>query len=269
MPHDLDQAILLAPAGGDRFAGATTPAYANMVGPFGGTTSAAMLNAVLLHPARIGEPIALTVNFASALADGAFEIDARPARTNRSTQHWVLELTQNGEVAATGSAVFAQRRDTWSAHEAERPADVPPAEELRRMPTAGSPAWVSRYDMRFLPGYAPGPFNGEEQSHSVSRFWVRDEPPRPMDFPSLAAICDCFFPRIFIRRRRPAPIGTVTLSTYFHADTTLLAQQSDRHVLARAKALNFRNGYFDQTAEVWSDDGQMLASTHQMVYFKE
>ncbi|OWQ85729.1 acyl-CoA thioesterase [Roseateles aquatilis] len=269
MPHDFDQAILLAPAGGHRFDGATHAAYANMVGPFGGTTGAAMLNAVLLHSERIGEPIALTVNFASPLADGAFEIEACPARTNRSTQHWQIELTQNGEVAATGSAVFAQRRETWSATEAQLPPDIPPASALRRMSQAGFPAWVSRYNMRFLPGFAPGPFTGEEQDHSISRFWVRDEPPRPLDFPSLAAICDCFFPRIFIRRRRPAPIGTVTLTTYFHADTPLLAQQGDRHVLGLARGLNFRNGYFDQTAEVWSDDGHMLASTHQMVYFKE
>ena len=31
------------------------------------------------------------------------------------------------------------------------------------------------------------------------------------DFAALAAICDAFFPRIFIRCRKPAPIGTVTL----------------------------------------------------------
>lgn len=270
MPHDLDQAILLAAAGGHRFAGATSPAYANMVGPFGGTTSAAMLNAALLHPERLGEPIALTVNFCSPLVDGNFEIDARPARTNRSTQHWVLELLQGGEVAATGTAVFAQRRDTWSAPEAALPADIPPAAELPSLPKVGFlPAWVSRYDMRFLPGFAPGPFDGQEQSHSVSRYWVRDEPARPMDFPSLAAICDSFFPRIFVRRRKPGAIGTVSLTTYFHADAALLAEQGDRHVLAMARALNFRNGYFDQTAEVWSDHGQLLASTHQMVYFKE
>ena len=123
--------------------------------------------------------------------------------------------------------------------------------------------------MRFLRGYGPAPFAGQEQSHSSSRYWVRDEPARPMDFPSLAAICDSFFPRIFVRRRKPGAIGTVSLTTYFHADSAMLAQQGDRHVLAMAKALNFRNGYFDQTAEVWSDDGHMLASTHQMVYFKE
>ena len=79
------------------------------------------LSSVLEHPARLGDPSALTVNFASPLADGDFEITARPVRTNRSTQHWSLELSQGGEVAATATAVFAQRRPTWSAPEAGPP----------------------------------------------------------------------------------------------------------------------------------------------------
>ena len=98
---------------------------------------------------------------------------------------------------------------------------------------------------------------------------MRDEPPRPLDFAALAAISDVFFPRIFIRRRRFTPIGTVSITTYFHADAAQLAQQGDRHLLGRARALNFHNGYFDQCAEVWSDAGWLLASTQQMVYFKE
>ena len=47
MPHVLDQAIALTPVDANRFAGATHPAWANMVGPFGGITGAALLNAVL------------------------------------------------------------------------------------------------------------------------------------------------------------------------------------------------------------------------------
>jgi hypothetical protein len=40
-------------------------------------------------------------------------------------------------------------------------------------------------------------------------------------------------------------------------------------VLGTARALNFRNGYFDQSAEVWGDDWQLLASSHQIVYYRE
>jgi len=127
---------------------------------------------------------------------------------------------------------------------------------------------VQRYDMRFFGGGMPEAFDGQEQPHSQSSVWLRDEPPRPLDFASLAALCDSFFPRIFIRRRLPAPIGTVSLTTYFHADAELLAAQGERWVLGTARALNFHNGYFDQSAEVWSDAGRLLASTHQMVYYK-
>lgn len=269
MPHEFDRAIHLVERSEHRFGGATSAAYANMVGPFGGTTSAVLLNAVLLHPQRLGDPIALTVNFASPIEDGAFEIDARPIRTNRTTQHWVMVLVQADQVAATATAVFALRRDTWSAGEAVPPADMPPASGLPRASIMGRPAWLSRYDMRFAAGEAPGPFDGQEKPDSRNRLWVRDEPPRPLDFASLAAICDCFFPRIFLRRRARALIGTVTLSSYFHADASLLARQSDRHVLGLARALAFRNGYHDQTAEVWSDEGDLLASTHQMVYYRD
>lgn len=268
MSHHFDASIALTPSTEHRFHGTTHPAYANMVGPFGGTTCAVLLNAALQHPERLGDPIALTVNYAGPIADGAFEIEARPLRTNRSTQHWNVVLTQDGVAAATASAVFAQRRDTWSAHEAQMPADMPPARELTGARTEGLPAWVRCYDMRFQAGGMPDRFDGVEQPHSQSRLWVRDEPPRALDFASLAAICDVFFPRVFVRRRQFVPIGTVSITTYFHADAALLAAQADRHVLGCARALNFRNGYFDQTAEVWSDGGDLLASTHQIVYFK-
>jgi acyl-coenzyme A thioesterase PaaI-like protein len=280
--HPFDEAIDLRAS--DRqdlppeFTGVTHPAYANMVGPFGGTTSAQLLQSAMLHPERMGEPVALTVNFAAPVADGDIRFVARPVRTNRSTQHWTMEAHQTAHdqiardtegVVATATAVFAVRRETWSAVEAEMPRNVPAPGDVPRMPTQGLPAWPQRYDMRFVEGAFPSAFDGQEQPHSRSCLWVRDEPERPMDFASLAAMSDSFFPRIFMRRRRRALIGTVSLTTYFHADSALLAQVGSRHVLGVAKALNYRHGYFDHTGELWSPEGQLLASTHQLVYFKD
>ncbi len=271
--HPFDEAIdLRASALADaphEFTGATHPAYANMVGPFGGTTAAQLLQSAMLHPDRLGEPVALTVNFAAPVADGDIRFVARPVRTNRSTQHWIIEAHQAEGVVATATAVFAVRRETWSDVEAVMPANVPAPDAVPRMPVKGMPAWPQRYDMRFVEGAFPSAFDEQEQTHSRSTLWVRDEPERAMDFASLAAISDSFFPRIYIRRRRRAMIGTVSLTTYFHADSALLAQVGMRHVLGVAKALNYRHGYFDQTGELWSSEGQLLASTHQLVYFKD
>ncbi len=180
----------------------------------------------------------------------------------------MLELVQGGDVVATATSVFALRRETWSAPEATMPSGLPRPENLPRMPLHGRPQWVHRYDMRFIRGGLPA-FDEEQQPDSESCLWVRDEPPRPLDFLSLAAICDNFYPRLFIRRRRRSPVGTVSLTTYFHADRAMLEAQADRFVLGVAKALTFRNGFFDQTAEIWSDAGQLLASTHQIVYYRD
>jgi acyl-CoA thioesterase len=108
-----------------------------------------------------------------------------------------------------------------------------------------------------------------ERADSYSCLWVRDDPPRPMDFPSLAAVCDSFFPRIFLRRRRLIPAGTVSLTTYFHADMAMLAAQADNYALGVARALTFRNGFFDQSAQIWSFSGELLASSSQIVYFRD
>lgn len=269
MSHPFDTAIALKPLGPDHSAGHTQPGYANVVGPFGGTTAAVLLNAALQHPARLGDPIALTVNYAAPVADGGFELHARPARTNRSTQHWQLELVQDGAVVVTGSAVFAQRRSTWGAPEARPPEGLPPAEVLAPAALPGFPAWTQRYEFRFPPGEAPQWLDGTEQPHARSHLWIRDQPPRPLDFAALAALADAFFPRIFVRRRRPVPAGTVTLTTYFHADAAQLAAQGERPVLGVARPQVFRNGYFDQSAELWDAAGHLLASSHQMVYYRE
>jgi acyl-CoA thioesterase len=266
-PFDLATALDAMPDGS--FRGRTQPAYANMVGPFGGVTAACLLQAPMQHPKRLGEPVALTVNFAAPLADGEFDIAARPLRTNRSTQHWAIEATQRGEVAASATAVFAQRRETWSVAEATPPRGLPAPESLQRAPLIGRPAWTQRYDMRFARGAMPDVFDGQHRPDSVSQVWVRDEPPRALDFVALVSLCDSFFPRVFVRRRQVAPIGTVSMTTYFHADAALLAAQGERHLLGVARALNFRNGYFDQSAEMWGEGGALLASSHQIVYYRE
>ena len=75
--HPFDAALALSQDTPGHFTGHTSVAYWNMVGPFGGVTAATALNAVLQHPALLGEPVALTVNYAAALAAGRFRNTVR------------------------------------------------------------------------------------------------------------------------------------------------------------------------------------------------
>jgi acyl-CoA thioesterase len=270
--HLFDQAVALSPLtalGDDHFSGATNPAWGNFVGPFGGISAAVLLNAVMQHKALLGEPISQTVNYCSPIADGAFEIQAVPARTNRSTQHWMLTMTQQGLVVMTGSVVTAARRTTWSAQDVSMPAVQAPtafALSARKVPMR----WLERYEMRLIQGAIPDTFDGQE-SGSITQLWVKNSEPRAVDLPALAAFCDVFFPRLLLRRASFVPFGTVSMTSYFHTDSTQLADcgGADQHLLGHAQAQAYRNGFFDQTAQVWSESGVLLATTHQVVYFKE
>lgn len=271
-PHPFDHAIALTLNGQHQYSGATSPAYANMVGPFGGVTAAAVLSAVLQHPELLGEPVALTVNFCAALADGPFTVVARPVRTNRSTQHWVMEISQPDASGApatvlTSTAVTATRRETWSADDVAMPV-VPTPEAVGKRNVAGMVEWVKRYDMRLAEGSIPTEWDGGGHA-SRTTLWVRDEPARPLDFTSLAAMADVFFPRVWLRRATRVPAGTVSMTVYFHAGSVQLAATGAGWLLGQAQGQAFRNGFFDQTAQVWNQAGVLLATTHQVVYFKE
>ncbi len=269
LAHPLDTALQLTSTAEDTVRGEIPADYANFIGPFGGILAAKVLQAVLLHPARQGDPLAVTVNFASAVKAEPFDIVARPTCTNRSSQHWQFELRQHGEVPLTGSAVLAKRRETWSDQECNGP-QVPPADSIETLRFEGMPRWVYNYDMRVIEGdmgFVLQPPRGNDDSES--RLWVRDHPPRAIDFPALMAISDVFFPRIFVRRPAFVPVGTISLSTYFHATSAELATQGDGFLLACARGNRFNNGYFDQSGELWGSDGVLLATTHQVVYYKE
>lgn len=270
LDHQFDRAIQLSGDAG-RYTGATTVEYANMVGPFGGVLASTLLSAVLKHPECQGEPVALTVNFAAPVTDGEFDITAVPVRTSRSTQHWTMSLMQNREVAMTATAIFALRRKTWEATDSDMPQVQGPDDLVALPEVMPIPKLFSNYDIRMVRGnIAPLPqAEAYAKDSSESVLWVRDKPTRVLDFPSLTAMADIFFPRIFVRRQRPAAAGTISLTIHFHADSRALAAVGDSFVLGHARAKRFYNGYADQTGEVWSKDGVLLATTSQTVYFKE
>lgn len=273
--HPFDKAMALdhSDIEAGLFAGTTSPDYWNMVGPFGGTTAALVMRAVLRHPDLLGAPIALTVNYAAAIESGPFEVKATPVRTNRSTQHWRIEIQQadaqgKPQVNTSATMVTAVRRPTWGTTDLKMP-DVPEPSEVAPM-TLGpaAVAWIHQYEMRPVSGFMPAQWDGSG-TDSETCLWLRDAQPRDLDFCSLASMSDLFYPRIWLRRARQVPAGTVSITTYFHADEAQLADVGSGYLLGRAVGQQFCNGFFDQTAQLWSAGGVLLATSNQIVYYKE
>jgi acyl-CoA thioesterase len=267
--HPFDRAIALnaiAPnaTGGSDFRAIATPDYWNLVGPFGGMTAAMMLNSTLVAANRLGDPVALTVNFAAPMALAEYQVKTAIARTNRTTQHWTIELQQEAQTIATASAVFALRRQSWHHQEVTMAADVPGVESLQPLDRAAPMPWFKQYDLR------PIRTLGSTREPQVSTHaWIRDEPARALDFASLTAICDTVMPWMFRRRKQMIPVSTVSLSVYFHVSGTELAAVGAQHVYTRSYGQICHSGFMDSNAQVWSREGVLLATTQQMMWVKE
>jgi acyl-CoA thioesterase len=269
--HAFDRAVALTPRGTGAFEGRTSDDFWNFTGPFGGVTAAALLNAVMLHEKRIGTPVAMTVNYCAPVAKGDFTVTVREVRTNRSTQHWYIELSQPAEgVSVTATAVFAARRETWSHFPGEMPKAAPP-ESLLKLPTRGLMEWMQYYDFRFAKNMPvpPRPVPADDDLGSpLSHVWMKMQPERLLDFLSLMAISDTFFGRIFHVRKSMIRIGTISMTTYFHVDAEEIAAVGSGFLFGTADANVFNKGYSDQVAAMWSREGKMLATSHQLTYFR-
>lgn len=265
MTHPFDEALQLQRLDEHTLQGQTSPVYDNMVGPFGGILAATLLHALQQEMQLEGEPVSVHVNYAGPVTAEAFQVHTRVLRSNRSTAHGQAQLIQDGQVAVYASAVFARRHETWTAQEQLMPA-VPAAAQYPRQRLEAGPRWLAAYDMRWIEGELI--LDGQPREDTSSLLWVRDEPPRALDFPALLAMSDVFFPRSFIRQQQLGIAGTIALSTHFHATAETLARTGTQHLLARARGQGFRRGYFDQSAQLWNAEGELLATSMQSVYYK-
>lgn len=269
--HPLDLVTALGGAPSDATRGArTSDAYWTFISPFGGASAATALRAVLEHPGCDGDPLAITVNFCAPIERGDYAVRVRRARANKSSQHWTVEFMQGGseEPVLTASVVTALRRDTWSHATARAPA-LPAYDAMPPMPQRSSLSWVDQYEFRFAEGMigtSEQTFDPPKSPRSV--LWIKDAEPRPLDFLSLVALSDAFFGRIFQVIGRIPPFGTVSMTTHFHASADELAIQGLRPLAAVADARVFHRSFGDQTVELYGAEGQLLATSVQVAYFR-
>ena len=111
--HVFDQAIALTATGEGTYSGATSPAYANMIGPYGGITAATVLHGVMQHPALLGEPLN-KVSFRRRIDEMDLLEPIEGERTggaHRPAQLWRLKDRRPGALTLTdrllGPAVLA------------------------------------------------------------------------------------------------------------------------------------------------------------------
>lgn len=262
--YTLDRSLVLEHFDGGRWRGATSPHYANRVGPYGGWIAALLMKAILDQQPG-GEPLSLTVTFLGGCQDGPLDGSCRLLRRSRTNEHWTAEFAdQTGTLIAHGVATFGVRRPTMELGIPQPPpAAISPADAPPR-PNFGDsgPGFFRSYDYRQFVGK---PFRVNDTADS--RGWLKDADGRPLDYVSLAAAADAPMPRVFLRTTKPSGIATMTMSVYFHATPEAIAEAGGDYILIDSGMRIGRAGFHDQTASLWTASGKLLATTEQIVWY--
>lgn len=269
--HVFDRALLLRPLDDGSLAGETIPEYGNFAGQFGGITAATLLKAALDQDRAQGTPVSLTVNYTAAIKPGTFQLVPRAIRLGRTLQHWGIDLMQGDVVAATALVTLGNRNAGWT-HAPHVPPAAPSPEDVAPLDVKDWKGWSKQYEFRFIKGaieHLRGKPPLEAPGDASSLLWLRHIDPRPLDFPGLACMSDAFFVRMIQVRNTFPAMGTVSLTTQFHADAAMLAAQGEQPLLCHVDSRVFRGNFHDQSAELWSRDGDLLATSHQIVWYAE
>jgi acyl-CoA thioesterase len=256
---------------------ATDPGYRAFVGAFGGWTAAGCMQAATLlvdsmspqNTPQPQQPLALTINFTGPVREDFVVFQPSVVASSKSTTHVAISAfseTDDGErlpaPVATASVVFAKRRVTDRIDAVAMPA-VPPPESIPRLNFEFDVvSWPAQYELHLAHGV---PFKPNAQMRTL--IWSRDADRAPLTFARLTCMADASFPRIFFHYPTLSPISTMTMTVQFHCDAAELEAIDNDFVLIEASSNAARHGFFDQHLRMFSRNGQLIATSTQLVWF--
>jgi len=194
----------------------------------------------------------LAADIAGPVLPGPAEVNVRTLRRGRSQTNLHVELSQQGEVLASGVCTLSGPRPvSLEARLPEAPADAHRSwSELTPFSVAapsgsGGPVFAQHYEYRNL---GPLPFRGGPEGVTAG-FVSERGADGELDAASITALLDAWFPAIFSIAKSPMPTATVSFaSQYLGLEQPLSAAEP---LYFRARMHTLAEGYFVEFRELW------------------
>ena len=260
MSSHFDRDTALARLADGRFSGTISSDFWVQSGPNGGYLAAiALRGAQALVPEPDRAPRSLHVRYLSAPNAGAFELDAGVIRSGRSMTSVGVRMHQDGRDFLLASACFSQAFSPIAFQDCTMPEALPIA---RAEPIEKRIRLNERFEMWRAIG---GELRTSERA--LTGGWIRFADPRPVDALALAALWDCWPPAVFARameQRFRGAVPTVEASIYFRRRVPLPNASPADYVLLKVESTMAQEGLVDESSEIWSHDGLLLAQSRQL-----
>jgi acyl-CoA thioesterase len=232
------------------------PRWWVIAGPNGGYIGAIFTRA-LLAVGDSDRPLrSLTLHYLRAPVEGPARIEVEVERQGRSVTFLSARLVQDGKPCVLALAVMALDRDGIDIDQVQMP-DVRPPGEIETLPGRDQAPPFAR-NFEFRPALGPLPFSGGEEA--LAGGWIRFGDDEPLDAPALVALCDSWFPAVFGTTTEPLAVPTLDLTVHLRAS----APRPAGWVLGRYRTRLARNGFLDEEAELFAEDGELLAQARQL-----
>lgn len=102
------------------------------------------------------------------------------------------------------------------------------------------------------------PFSGADRAETGGWLGLLEE--RPLDALAVAICADAWFPAPWPVLTELAPAPTIELTIHFRAPLPL----PDSLLLGRFRSGLVRDGFFDESGELWAPDGTLVAQSRQL-----
>ena len=229
-------------------------------GPLGGYVMAIVLRGLTLAVDDEGrQPRSFTMHFLRPPEAGPITVRPVVERVGRSLTSTSARLEQDGKLVGLALAAFSQPWESPLLDDHPMP-EVAPAEGREPPPDISGrdkrPPFTDLLSMQHRFGDLP--FTSSERGLVGGWIGLREE--RPLDALAVALLSDAWYPSPWPRLSRLAGAPTIDLTVHFRAPLPL----GDVPLLGRFVTRLVRDGFFDESGELWAPDGTLVAQSRQL-----
>lgn len=246
-----------------RFSLVIDPSWYQGRGAFGGVVAGSLLEAMTAVVSdKRRRPRSLTVHFCAPAGAGKHALEVRVERAGSRVTHMSGRLLDGDKVVGLASATFAAPRDAPLSFQDAKAPVAPPFETVPAVTnTALMPTFCQHFEYRYCLGHVP--FAAAEEAHLGG--WIRPRSHERLSSTLAVGLLDAFPPAAFAKADGLLQAASVDMTVHFFEPLPLENGHKDGRALVDARSRVCAGGYAEELAELWSEDGLLLAQCRQLV----
>jgi len=261
--HRLDRDTHLEPIDENRFRGRVDKGWWIVKGPNGGYLAAILLRAMQMTTNRTDRtPRSMSIYYLAVAEAGPIEIVTAIEKRGRSITTVTARMLQRRKPIAFAVGALGKPFSNFDFQDIAIP-EVGSPETYAKLPSQDLVPCTARYEM--FPVIGGAPWSGSERARTGG--WIRLVGDRPPDAILMAAMADAWFPSIFTKVKDgqfAGAVPTVDLTIHFRAKLPLPDSKPDDYYFVRLESTTSCQGYVEETGEIWSRTGVLLAQSRQL-----